>query len=133
MKKKKGNNIRYSRAIIFVSLLLFALMIGRVTQLALSKKIDGVNLKELASRRTTRTQVLSARRGNIYSNDGEVLAQNVSAYKLIAYLDPKRTTNKKKPQHVIEKEKTAEALAPILGMEKDEILKYLNKENVYQT
>ena len=70
MKKKKGNNIRYSRAIIFVSLLLFALMIGRVTQLALSKKIDGVNLKELASRRTTRTQVLSARRGNIYSNDG---------------------------------------------------------------
>ena len=133
MKKKKGNNIRYSRAIIFVSLLLFALMIGRVTQLALSKKIDGVNLKELASRRTTRTQVLSARRGNIYSNDGEVLAQNVSAYKLIAYLDSKRTTNKKKPQHVIEKEKTAEALAPILGMEKDEILKYLNKENVYQT
>lgn len=131
--KKKGNNVRYSKAIILFSLLLFALMIGRVTQLALSKKIDGVNLKELASKRITRTQTLSAKRGNIYSKDGEVLAQNVSAYKLIAYLDPKRTTNKKKPQHVVDKEKTAEALAPILGLEKDEILKYLNKENVYQT
>lgn len=131
--KKKGNNVRYSKAIILFSLLLFALMIGRVSQLALSKKIDGVNLKELASKRTTRTQTLSAKRGNIYSADGEVLAQNVSAYKLIAYLDPKRTTNKKKPQHVVDKEKTAEALAPILGMEKDEVLTYLSKENVYQT
>lgn len=131
--KKKGNNVRYSKAIILFSLLLFTLMIGRVTQLALSKKIDGIDLKELASKRTTRTQTLSAKRGNIYSKDGEVLAQNVSAYKLIAYLDPKRTTNKKKPQHVVDKEKTAEALAPILNMEKDEVLKYLNKENVYQT
>ena len=131
--KKKGNNVRYSKAIILFSLLLFALMIGRVTQLALSKKIDGIDLKELASKRTTRTQTLSAKRGNIYSKDGEVLAQNVSAYKLIAYLDPKRTANKKKPQHVVDKEKTAEALAPILNMEKDEVLKYLNKENVYQT
>ena len=131
--KKKGNNVRYSKAIILFSLLLFALMIGRVTQLALSKKIDGIDLKDLASKRTTRTQTLSAKRGNIYSKDGEVLAQNVSAYKLIAYLDPKRTANKKKPQHVVDKEKTAEALAPILNMEKDEVLKYLNKENVYQT
>ena len=131
--KKKGNNVRYSKTIILFSLLLFALMIGRVTQLALSRKVDGVNLKELASKRITRTQTLSAKRGNIYSKDGEVLAQNVSAYKLIAYLDPKRTTNKKKPQHVVDKEATAEALAPILGLEKDEILKYLNKENVYQT
>lgn len=131
--KKKGNNVRYSKAIIIFSLLLFALIAGRLVQLSLSKEVDGVNLKELASKRTTRTQVLSAKRGNIYSNDGEVLAQNVSAYKLIAYLDSKRTTNEKNPQHVVDKEKTAEALAPILGIEKDEILKYLSKENVYQT
>lgn len=131
--KKKGNNVRYSKAIIIFSLLLFALIAGRLVQLSLSKEVDGVNLKELASKRTTRTQVLSAKRGNIYSNDGEVLAQNVSAYKLIAYLDSKRTTDPKNPQHVVDKEKTAEALAPILGIEKDEILKYLSKENVYQT
>ena len=51
----------------------------------------------------------------------------------IRFLDQKRTTNEKKPQHVVNKEETAEKLAPILGMEKDAILKYLNKENVYQT
>lgn len=132
-KKRKKNNIRYSKIVIFASLFLFACMIGRVIQLGLSSEIDGVDLKELASRRTTATETLSAQRGSIYTEDGEVLAQNVSSYKIIAYLDPKRTTDKDNPQHVVDKEKTAEALAPILGMEKEEVLKYLSKEDVYQT
>lgn len=132
-RKKRKNSIKYSRVFIFGSLLLFCLMIGRVIQLGLSKKIDGVDLSVLASNRTTRTDVVSANRGAIYSADGDLLAQNVASYKLIAFLDPKRTTNEKKPQHVVNKEETAEKLAPILGMEKDVILKYLNKKNVYQT
>lgn len=131
-KRKKGNNIRYSRVIVFISLLLFCVMIGRVIQLGMSKKIDGIDLKQLASKRVTKTDIISAKRGNIYSSNGDILAQNVSSYKLIAYLDSKRTTNKNKPQHVVDKELTAEKLAPILGMEKDEILKYLNR-NAYQT
>ena len=133
MKNKKGNNIRYSKGIIIISLLLFVVMIIRVTQLGLSTKIDGINLKQLASKRTTKTEILSAKRGNIYSSDGDILAQNVVSYKIIAYLDEKRTTNSKNPQHVVDKEKTAKELSPILGMEEEEILKYLNKENVYQT
>lgn len=131
--KRKKNNIKYSRVIILISLLLFCLMIFRVIKLATSKEIDGINLKELASKRTTRTDTVSAKRGSIYSSDGDILAQNVSSYKLIAYLDEKRTTNKKNPQHIVNKEETAEKLSPILEMEKDEVLKYLNKENVYQT
>ena len=132
-KKKRKNNIRYSKLFIFASLLLFCVMIGRVIQLGTSKEIDGVNLKELASKRTTKKEIISAQRGTIYSADGDALAQNVASYKLIAYLDEKRTTNPKKPQHVIDKEETAEKLAPILGMEKDEVLHFLSKENVYQT
>ena len=133
MKKKKRNNIKYSKIVILVSLLLFALMIGRLFQLGLSTKIDGINLKQLASKRTTKKDILPSERGSIYSHDKDALAQNVASYKLIAYLNPKRTTDKKKPQHVVNKEETAEALAPILGMSKNEVLKYLNKQNVYQT
>lgn len=132
-KRKKRNTVKYSRVVILFSLFLFGIMIIRVLQLALSDEIDGINLQELAAKRTTKTEIIPAQRGNIYSSDGDVLAQNVSSYKLIAYLDKKRTTNEKNPQHVVDKEKTAEALAPILGMEKDEILRYLSKENVYQT
>ncbi len=132
-KKKRKNTIQYSKLVIFGSLLLFCVMIGRVIQLGTSSNIDGVNLKELASKRTTRTDTISAQRGTIYSADGDALAQNVASYKLIAYLDPKRTTNEKKPQHVVNKEETAEKLSPILGMEVEDILRLLNKENVYQT
>lgn len=132
-KKKTRNSIKYSKLFIFSSLFLFVVMIGRVIELSTSKTIDGVNLQELASKRTSKTEILKARRGTIYSSDNEALALNVSSYKLIAYLDPKRTENKDNPQHVVDKEKTAEALAPILSMEKDEVLKYLNKEGVYQT
>lgn len=132
-KKRKKNNIRYSKIVIFTSLFLFAAMIGRVIQLGLSPEVDGINLKELASKRTTATETLSAERGSIYTKDGEALAQNIASYKLIAYLDPKRTTDKDNPQHVVNKEETAEKLAPILGMTKEEILKYLSKEDVYQT
>ena len=133
MKKKKRNTIRYSKLIILFSLLLFVLMTIRLVQLGLSKEVDGINLKQLASKRTTKTEIIPAERGSIYSKNNDILAQNIASYKLIAYLSPKRTTNKKRPQHVVDKEETATLLAPILGMEKDEILKYLNKENVYQT
>lgn len=133
MKKKKRNNIRYSKRIIIASLLLFVALILRLTQIALSTEIDGTNLKELASKRTTRTDTILAKRGTIFSSDGETLAQNVSSYKIIAYLDEKRTTNPKKPQHVVDKEKTAKELSPILGIEEEKILEYLSKENVYQT
>lgn len=132
-KKRRKNNIRYSKLVIIPSLFLFALMILRVTQLALANEIDDIDLQALAKRRTTKTDVIRAERGNIYSSDGETLAQNVSSYKLIAYLSPSRTTDEKKPQHVVDKEMTAEKLAPILGISKEEILKYLTKEGLYQT
>ena len=135
MKKRKSlkNTIRYSKILVFFALFLFCVMIGRIIQLGTSSEVDGVNLKKLASKRTTKTDVISAQRGSIYASNGDALAQNVASYKLIAYLDSKRTTNEKNPQHVVDKEDTASKLAPILGMEKEEILGYLNKEGVYQT
>ena len=132
-KRKRRNNIKYGKILIIFSLFLFGLMIFRLVQLATSSEIDGTNLKKLASKRTTRTDKLEAKRGTIYSANEDVLAQNVTSYKLIAYLSKSRTTNENKPQHVVDKELTAEKLAPILGMEKDEVLRYLNKENLYQT
>ena len=132
-KKRTRNNIRYSKIFIFVSLFLFAFMLVRVTQLALSEEIDDTNLQALAKKRTTKTDIIKAERGNIYSSDNEVLAQNVSSYKLIAYLSPSRTTDEDNPQHVVDKEKTAKELAPILGISEEEILGYLNKEGIYQT
>ena len=131
-KKKTRNKIRYSKVIIFLSLFLFVLMILRVIELSTAKEIDGTNLQELASRRTTKTDIIEAKRGTIYSSDNEALAINVASYKIIAYLSEKRTDNKDNPQHVVDKEKTAKELSPILEISEEELLERLNKD-VYQT
>ena len=91
-------------------------MIGRTLQLSMSSEIDGKNIKELASSRTTRTNIISAKRGSIYSVNGDVLAQNVSSYTLIAYLEESRTTNPENPQHVVNIEYTAEQLSTVLNI-----------------
>ncbi len=132
-KPKKRNSIKINRLVLIGGFFLFVVMIARLSMLALFKNIDGVNLKELASKRTTKTEVLPATRGTIYTSDKEVLAQNVSSYDIIAYLDPSRTEDDDHPQHVVDKEKTATSLAPILQMSEEEILTLLSKEGVYQT
>ena len=128
MSKKRKNNIHYSVLIIFVALFLFGVMIFRLCELALSDEIDGKNLKELKAQRTTRTNVIQAKRGTIYSANNDILVQTVTSYKLIAHLNPDRTINPKNPQHVVDKEKTARELATVIDMPYEDILYLLNKD-----
>ncbi len=132
-KSKRKNSVHLSILITLPALFLFGLMIYRVSVLALSEKVDGINLKELASKRTTKTTTISAKRGTIYASNNDALVQTVTSYTLIAYLDSNRTINEKKPEHVVDKEGTAKALATVIDLDEETILSYLKKENVYQT
>ena len=133
MKKKvKLNNIKFNNGLILVILLFFIVIIARISYLSLSKKVDGIDLQNFASERTGRKETLKAKRGSIFDKNGNVLAENVSSYTLIAYLDPIRSKDTKTPQHVVDKEDTAKKLSKILGMDKKKILSYLNKK-IYQT
>lgn len=138
MKQKKKttistNSIKLPLWIILVGLLSFCVVAGRVIYLALSDSIDGIKIQEFASSRNSTTRVLPAKRGTIYDVNGNVLAQTVSSYTLIAYLEESRTTNPDKPQHVVDVEYTASELAKVIEIDYDTLVKYLSKENVYQT
>ena len=52
MKKEEG--IKVSNIVLIVTLFLFLILIGRVSYIALSKKVDNINIQELASKRTTK-------------------------------------------------------------------------------
>lgn len=133
MKKGKTKGVKISNLALICAFFFFVIIIGRLAHLSLSTKVDGIDLQSFAKTRTTKETPIPAKRGNIYDANGNILSQDVSSYTLIAYLDPKRTTNENKPQHVVDKENTALVLSAILDMDKDTILKYLNKEGVYQT
>ena len=99
--------------------------------LSLSPNILGINMDEFAMSRNTVKQTLYSSRGTIYDKDGNALALNVSSYTVIAYLSESRSANSKTPLHVVDPDMTAEKLAPVLNMTKEDLLKLLTK-NSYQ-
>ncbi|MDD4643603.1 MAG: penicillin-binding protein [Bacilli bacterium] len=126
------NRIRINKLIFIIPFLFFLTVIIQMTQLSLSTKVDGINLKEFANNRNTKKEILYANRGTIYTSNGDILAQNIDSYTVIAYLSPKRSEGSKKPKHVVDKEATAKSLSPVLNMSEELLLKLLNRKNLYQ-
>lgn len=126
--KTKRMSLRRPSIINVIILFLFCGIILKVAYIGLSKKVDGIDIKKFADNRNTQEDVLYANRGTIYDKNGEVLAQTVNSYTLIAYLSEKRSENEKTPQHVVDKEYTAQVLSEHLGADKEVILKQLNKD-----
>jgi len=138
MKQKKKttisiNTIKLPLWVIIICLLSFFGVMVRLCYLSLSQNVDGVDIQNFASNRNSTTEILPAKRGTIYDVNGNVLAQTVSSYTLIAYLEESRTTNVNDPQHVVDIEYTATELSKVIDLDYDTIVKYLSKDGVYQT
>lgn len=130
MKREMLNKNKNATAKIFtlIFFLFIFVLILRLGYLCLTGKVDGINLKSFANKRNTKKETLYALRGNIYDVNGDVLAQTINSYTIIAYLDESRSKDSKVPLHVVNKEDTAEKLATVLDMSKQQILERLNKK-----
>lgn len=129
---KKRATVKISKVIILIVAFLFVAAIGKLSYVVLSSKVDGIDLQAKAASIATVEKTLYANRGNIYDVNGELLATTVNSYDVVAYLDDSRTTDPEHPRHVVDKEKTAKELAPLLNMSEERILELLNKD-LYQT
>lgn len=124
--KKKNIEWKTPRKIFLVFLFLMFILFGRYCFLALSPTINGRDMEVFAANRNTVSRVLTAKRGTIYDTTGNVLAQNVTSYTLIAYLDEDRST-KNQINHVKDIDATAKALAPILNADEEDLKSRLQK------
>ena len=129
--RKKNNTIRISYYGILCIVLLFGIIIVKMTYVSYSTIVDGVDIKAKAANRNSAVTKITASRGTIYSVNGEALAKDVNSYTVVAFLDEGRTTNEKKPRHVVDKEYTANVLSEYLNMSPENILKLLNQK-LYQ-
>jgi len=120
--------VKVPKVIIFIVAFLFAVIIIRLSYVSLSNSIDGINLAEFAQNRNTKSELIYAKRGNIYDNNGDILASTANTYTIVAYLEESRTTNPDKPEHVVDKENTAKVLDEMLGMGYDYALERLNAD-----
>ena len=124
--KQKIKEWKTPRKIFLVFLFFMLVLFGRYCYLALSPTINGRDIKVFASNRNTVSKVLKAKRGTIYDMSGNVLAQNVTSYTLIAYLDEERST-KTQINHVKDIDSTAKALAKALETDEESLKKMLQK------
>lgn len=133
MKKKNITNNKWGAPNFVFKIFFFFMIFLYVVLLVLcaSPTVYGINMREFAEKRNTVNKVLTAKRGTIYDKDGNILSQNVSTYTVIAYLAKSRTTDDNKPRHVVNIEKTAIELAPLINMSIEDI-KSLLQRDAYQ-
>jgi penicillin-binding protein 2B len=126
---KKQPNMNVGAAVLFVFFgLLFFVLIYRYANIQFTGEAAGQVLAAKAEQKYSRERVIPAKRGTIYDQNGEVIAEDSASYTLQAILDEKMTTNPKKPMHVIDPEKTARALAKYIDLPESEIFRILSKK-----
>lgn len=105
--------------------LLFFVLLFRFFSIQITGEVDGQALAAKAEQKYSRNGILQASRGTIFDRNGEVVAEDTNAYKLIAILDKKMTTNPKEPKHVKDLNKTAEELAKYINLDESDIYQIL--------
>lgn len=132
VKKKDAivtNNWLVPKRFLLFYLFVLVVLLIQFAHISLFSKVNGDDLKEIAASRTTVSKELIADRGNIYDNDANILATNVTSYTLIAYLSESRTSDENNPRHVVDKKKTATELSKILNAPYNYIYERLDSDH----
>ncbi|NHM29696.1 penicillin-binding protein [Neobacillus terrae] len=130
---RKQPNMNFGAAILFVIFsLLFFVLIFRYFSIQITGEAAGQPLAAKAKQKYMKHGVLEATRGTIFDRTGEVVAEDTTAYTLVAILDKKMTTDPKKPMHVKDPEKTARELSNYIKMDESEIYHRLTNKSAFQ-
>jgi len=128
MKVKNKNINRGAALVSLLFALLFFILFIRFVHIQVTGKVDGQVLAAIAEERYTMKRGIEATRGSILDRNGNVIAQDTSAYTVVAILDEDLTTDPDSPRHVVDPHETAIKLAPLLNMDENELERILSKD-----
>lgn len=134
MRRKKINvsKIRPSYGMLIFIVLLFFIFAARVVYLCTTDyKVGDSTITAFIETRNTKEEIILPKRGSIIDRNGNVLAEDVASYTVIAYLDERRSEGSDKSLHVVDVDATAKKLSPYLNMD-EKILKVLLSKDAYQ-
>ncbi len=110
---------RWRFILVFILIILFgAVVVGRLVYIQI---LQYDLYKALAQGQQKSYQLSKGERGEIFFEGGEILATNIRGNYLFL-----------SPEKIKEKEKTAQALSQILGLEKEVILEKINKDGLFE-
>ena len=134
MKKIKLNinKIRPSYSLFLGSILIFIILIARIFYLCTTDyKVGDSTITSFIKNRNTKEEIIMPTRGSILDKNGNILAEDVASYTIIAYLNPSRSKDSDIPLHVVDPNITAEKLAPLLDTDVN-FLKNMLSKKLYQ-
>ena len=130
-KKINTNKLKISRIMYFLVFFLFIIFSIALIYRCLVDydATPGVTISEFTRNRNINEEIILPVRGTIYDINGNALAQDVSSYTVIAYLNKDRGLDENNtPRYVVDKEKTAEYLSKKIDTKYERILELLNKD-----
>lgn len=126
------NKIRPSYGTLLFVVFLFVIFGFRIVYLCTTNyEVGDSTILAFIEARNTEEEIILPKRGSIIDANGNILAEDVASYTVIAYLDKKRSNGSEEPLHVVDVDATAVILAPYLDMDV-EILKMLLSKDAYQ-
>ena len=134
MRKRKINidKIRPNYFMFLFTIVLFCVLGVRIFYLCYVDYVVGnETISSFIRNRNTEEEVIMPIRGSIRDSNGNILAEDVASYSIIAYLDSSRSEGSKVPLHVVDVDVTASKLAPLLDTDEGFIKNMLSKD-LYQ-
>lgn len=117
--------------IFFIGMSAISINVFTLTVLGIHSR-SNTDMAAIASQVHIRETTLQANRGQILDRNGYVIAEDVSSYRIIAYLSPTRLGINNQPAFVVDPQATANALAPILNTDEATLYQLLTR-NLFQT
>ncbi|MCT2538064.1 penicillin-binding transpeptidase domain-containing protein [Aquibacillus koreensis] len=112
-----------SAVIMLLFVVMFLTVSGRFLYIQGTGEVEGVFLQDWADKRRTNTYEIEAQRGTIYDRNGMVLAQDRATYRVQAILrDVYYASSESEDLELADPRDTADTLAPLIGMESNEVL-----------
>ena len=128
-RKINNNKIKLNKYIYVFIFLLFLALGGRLVYLCTyNYKVGNITISQFIENRNIKEDTILPERGTIYDSNGNALAEDVSSYTVIAYLDEKRSEGSDTLRHVKNIEETAAVLEPYLNTSKEKLIELLSKD-----
>lgn len=130
----KTNKIAY---LAIAYMVVIALIVGNVGYLMATGKnlYSQGDIQAYAQNRAVKTTPVYSQRGTIYSSDGQIIAQDVTKYKLVVIIDDSRPGYGDTPSHLVDYDTLINDVSLIIGMEPAKMaekLQYSQENKLYQ-
>ncbi|PWG00634.1 penicillin-binding transpeptidase domain-containing protein [Levilactobacillus bambusae] len=125
-QQSRKNRKYFGQMLFFLFIGVFAIIICRFSYISIGKKVQNVNLSASAQKLYTDNTTLKAKRGTIYDDNGQAIAEDTSVYSLYAVLDTSQKSTNGKKLYVTDKAKAAKVLAKYLPMSEKKARQYLS-------